>query len=181
MTCHECKKRPATLHFKSFSNGKKTEIHLCDICAKEKGYMFGPEEGYSLHNLLSGLFNFDTQNVEDQRNPYQQTEGMICNRCGLSLTEFRRYGKFGCADCYESFKNHLNPILRRVHSGNTRHNGKIPKRQGGHLHKKKELELYKEQLKQLVQREEFEKAAIVRDKIKELKARLEQGEAGDEK
>ncbi len=40
---------------------------------------------------------------------------------------------------YEAFKEQLDPILKRVHSGNTAHNGKIPKRIGGAIHLKKQI------------------------------------------
>src|SRR5690625_3998680 len=176
MACQECQKRPATLHFTKFTNGQKSEVHLCEVCAKEKGYMTYPEEGYSLHNLLAGLFNFDSQSVENHHGSFRQSRELQCHRCGLSLSEFKHSGQFGCSYCYESFSSRLDPILRRVHSGNTKHNGKIPKRQGGKLHTKKELETLKNELKDLITHEAFEEAAVVRDKIKELESRMNQTE-----
>src|SRR5699024_7600533 len=88
--------------------------------------------------------------------------------CELTFNEFRHIGKFGCSDCYSSFKSKLNPIFKRVHSGNIRHIGKIPKRDGQVLHKKKELESYRNELNKLIIDENFEKAAVIRDKIKEI-------------
>lgn len=78
------------------------------------------------------------------------------------------------------FRRTTDPILRRVHSGNTRHDGKIPKRESGNLHLKKEIEEYKANLRQLIEQEEFEEAAKVRDRIRSLEGRLHSGEAGDE-
>jgi len=178
MECQECQQRPATLHFKKFINGTKSEVHLCDVCAKEKGYMSYPEEGYSLHNLLTGLFNFDSNQIDSQQSSFHKTQKIQCPQCGLSLSDFKHSGKFGCAGCYKTFAIHLDPILQRVHSGNTKHNGKIPKRQGGNLHKKKELEMLKIQLQQLITSEEFEEAAVVRDKIKDLERKINNTEAG---
>ena len=40
MICQECNQRPATLHFTKIINGEKTEVHLCEKCAQEKGEMF---------------------------------------------------------------------------------------------------------------------------------------------
>lgn len=180
MLCQECQKRPATLHFKQFMSGQKSEVHLCDVCAKDKGYMNTPEENYSLHDLLSGIFNFDSQKLDNQPEAFQRAKELKCDVCGLSITEFKRYGKFGCAKCYKSFSNHLDSLLRRVHSGNTEHHGKIPKRQGGSLHTKKELESHRQHLKQLIIEEKFEEAALIRDKIKDLEHKIEQMEAGDQ-
>lgn len=181
MECQECNQRPATLHFKQVINGKKAEIHVCEICAQEKGYMTYPEEGYSLHNLLQGLFNFESPTMSNHRKEaFQSSKELQCPQCELTFNQFRRIGKFGCATCYDTFSTRLNTILRRVHSGNTKHYGKIPKRKGGNLHLKKEIEQHQEHLRQLIEEEAFEDAAKVRDKIKGLKEKQENSTKGDD-
>lgn len=171
MQCQECQKRPATFHFSQVINGKKSEVHVCEVCAMEKGYMTYPEET-SLHNLLSGLFNFDSTSLNShQGTPFQKATELTCSRCSMTFSEFKRVGKFGCAECYQSFSAHLDPIFKRVHSGNIKHYGKIPKRKGSHLHIKRQIEEHKQKLQQLIENEEFEKAALVRDKIKELSSK----------
>lgn len=180
MECQECHQRPATLHFTQVINGNKTEVHVCEVCAKEKGYMTYPEEGYSLHNLLSGLFNFDTTQLKNhQGQAFKQEEELTCPKCKMTFTEFKSVGKFGCATCYETFSSRLDPILRRVHAGNTKHAGKIPKRQGGDLHTKKQLEDYKVELQHLIETEAFEEAAKVRDNINALKKQTDDPETGE--
>ena len=60
------------------------------------------------------------------------------------------------------------------------HNGKIPKRIGGAIHLKKQISEMKETLKALIDQEEFEKAAEVRDEIRALEKRYEaQGREGN--
>lgn len=173
MECQECHKRQATLHFSQVINGNKTEVHVCEVCAKEKGYMTYPEEAYSLHNLLSGLFNFDSSSVDSQKgSSYKQAQDLQCPQCEMTFSEFKRVGKFGCAKCYRTFSERLDPILRRVHSGNTKHHGKIPTRKGGDLHLKKEIESHKAELHHLIENEAFEDAAKVRDEIKELEKQM---------
>ncbi|WP_163971916.1 UvrB/UvrC motif-containing protein [Oceanobacillus halotolerans] len=180
MECQECQKRPATLHFTQVINGNKTEVHVCEVCAKEKGYMTYPEEGYSLHHLLSGLFNFDSSQMgSQQESSFTKKDELQCPKCEMTLSEFKRVGKFGCAECYHTFAGRLDPIFRRVHSGNTKHHGKIPKRKGGNLHLKKQVQEYKANLQQLIADEAFEEAAKIRDKIKELQAEMKDKEAGD--
>ncbi|WP_217589043.1 UvrB/UvrC motif-containing protein [Lentibacillus saliphilus] len=183
MKCQECQKRPATLHLKHVINGQKREHHVCEVCAKEKGYVSSPDEGYSLHHLLTGLFNFDSVPIESQgqgSNHLQSSRDLQCDKCGLTFSQFKRSGKFGCAQCYETFSSRLDPILRRVHSGNTKHHGKIPKRRGGHLHMKKQLASYKAELKALIEQEAFEEAAVLRDKIKQVEQGIRDQEAGDD-
>lgn len=178
MECSECKKRPANLYFTQIINGKKREIHVCEVCAKQKGYMAYGEESYSLHDLLKGLFDFNSPQIGMQSEQLFKQEEVHCPKCNLSFRDFQRIGKFGCAQCYNTFVAKLDSIFRRVHSGNTVHNGKIPKRKGGILHQKKELEEYRKELQYLIEREEFEQAAIVRDKIKRLEMN-EDGKDGD--
>lgn len=181
MECQECQQRPATLYFRQVINGKKTEIHVCEVCAQEKGYVTYPEEGYSLHHLLKGLFNVESPKVDSQQNHSMQTKAELqCPQCELTFSEFKRSGKFGCATCYDTFSSHLNSVLRRVHSGNTKHNGKIPKREGGNLHLKQQIKQYQEYLLQLIEEEAFEEAAKVRDHIKALKEKQKHSTGRDD-
>src|SRR5690625_5394295 len=122
MECQECQQRAATLHFTQVINGKKSEVNVCGVCAREKGYMTYPEDSYSLHNLLAGLLNFDANqlgNLEDAS--LKKAADAQCPNCELTFLEFQRIGKFGCATCYETFSKRLHPIIRRVQSGNTNH------------------------------------------------------------
>ena len=169
MQCQECHQRPASFHFQHIINGKKREINLCEVCAQEKGYVQQlQDQGSSLHDLLTGLFNFDSPFIGSQVTEPKQIKELQCPACNLTFSAFKELGKFGCATCYETFAERLDPILRRVHAGNTTHIGKIPKRTGGSIQKKRQLEEYRLQLKKLIEQEEFEKAAIMRDKIKAL-------------
>ncbi|QKY70919.1 UvrB/UvrC motif-containing protein [Lentibacillus sp. CBA3610] len=169
MDCQECHKRPAALHFTQVINGEKTEVYVCEVCAKEKGYMTYQEDGYSLHHLLSELLN---STFESSKGTSEQTQELQCPQCEMTLPEFKRIGKFGCSMCYETFSEHLDPIFRRVHSGNKTHHGKIPARIGGDMRIKKQLDSYKEELQHLINNEAFEEAATVRDKIKELEEQM---------
>ncbi|ARI75428.1 UvrB/UvrC motif-containing protein [Halobacillus mangrovi] len=182
MECQNCHQRQATVHLTQVINGQKTEIHVCEQCAKDKGYMSYGEENFTLNDLLSGLFHTESPSTFSNKStqPYKKSTQLKCPTCGLTYQEFARTGKFGCATCYQTFDEKLNPILRRVHSGNTTHDGKIPKREGGNLHMKRELDDYKSKLRQLIEQEEFEEAAKVRDKIKSLQSQLHEGEDGEQ-
>lgn|SRR5690625_414749 len=167
MKCMECHKRPATLHFTQVINGQKTEQHVCELCAQKKGYIANNDEAYSLHDLLTGLFGSSQMGLQQEK-MVNEKEPLECSHCHMSFHDFHRIGKFGCANCYETFKFKLDPILRRIHSGSLQHRGKIPKRQGGKLHVQKELAAYRSKLNRLIELEEFEEAAVVRDKIKQM-------------
>ena len=37
MICDACKKQQATVHLTEIVNDQMTELHLCEVCANEKG------------------------------------------------------------------------------------------------------------------------------------------------
>lgn len=170
MYCEKCKQRPATVHLTQIVNNEKTEMHLCDVCAKEyHQFPMGWGEGFSVPKFLAGLLNYDPGVGDEIQIPYRQP--MRCEKCGLTYNQFRQIGKFGCSDCYIYFADRLEPLLKRVH-GTSKHTGKVPHRTGGTIKLRKELNQLKEDLQRLIIREEFEEAAKVRDRIRDLEKKL---------
>lgn len=168
MQCQECGKRPATLHFTKIVGGEKTELHICESCAREKGeFIPGTQSGFSIHNLLSGLMDF---NHSGTMNP----PAVRCDTCGMTYAQFGKIGRFGCSDCYEHFAGRLDPLLKRVH-GNTLHAGKIPKRAGGRVKVRREIDRLKREMQGRIEQEDFESAARLRDQIRELEKEMDAG------
>ncbi len=175
--CQECQKRSATVHFTKIINGEKMEVHLCEQCAHEKGniIMFNNSSGLSINNLLAGLFNFNPNIEHTHSNAIHPNEIIQCDTCGMTLQQFLKIGRFGCASCYDAFQDQVTPILKRLHGGNWKHIGKIPERSGGTIHLRKKIDILKETLQSLVAKEEFEKAAEVRDEIRAYEKQLQEG------
>lgn len=182
MICPECNQRPATLHFTKIINGEKTEFHLCEKCAHEKGEMFllNGAPGFSINNLIAGLLNMEPKFTPSPQDAFKPQEIVQCKQCSMTFPQFVKIGRFGCANCYEAFQEQLIPLLKKVHSGNTDHRGKIPKRIGGGIQIRKTVEALKEKIKQLIADEEFEKAAQVRDEIRSLESKMIESHEGGE-
>lgn len=170
MLCQECGKRPATLHFTKIVNGDKTEFHFCEPCAREKGELIpGTANGFSIHNLLSGLLEMNPTGAP--KGTVQPDSQLRCDFCGMTYSQFSKIGRFGCRECYKHFKERLPSLLKRVH-GNTVHIGKVPKRAGKQYQVRRQIEQLKRELAVMIEQEEFESAAKLRDQIRELERQI---------
>lgn len=165
MVCQECRQRPASVHLTKIINGLKSELHLCEVCAKEKGqFELVMDPGFSIHNLLAGLLNYGGDQDEST---VVSVDVPHCSRCGVTWSQFAQTGRMGCSRCYEEFEDQVTPLIRRIHGG-TQHTGKAPQRTAGTLRVKREIARLKEDLQRAVIAEEFEKAVQIRDKIRGL-------------
>ncbi|TYP67721.1 UvrB/UvrC motif-containing protein [Paenibacillus methanolicus] len=174
MLCQECGKRPATLHFTKIVGGEKNEFHICESCAREKGEGIpGTANGFSIHSLLSGLLDFEPSGG-GANGGFAVKQPARCDKCGLTHAQFSKMGRFGCSKCYSQFSDKVDPILKRVH-GSTTHVGKIPKRAGTTIQLKREIETLRRELQDRIEREEFENAAQLRDRIRELERNVAEG------
>ena len=96
-----------------------------------------------------------------------------CPTCQMTLKDIAHVGKFGCADCYATFKEDIIDIVQRVQGGQFEHVGKTPQSSYKKLAIKKQIEEKSKYLNKLINDQEFEEAAIVRDEIKALKSESE--------
>ncbi|SDO63451.1 UvrB/UvrC motif-containing protein [Alkalicoccus daliensis] len=174
MLCQECQEREASLHFTKIINGEKTEFHVCDVCAKDKGEYLPGGNSFSIHQLLSGLLDTGQSFAKSskQHSRQQAKPELQCKTCGLTYKKFAENGRFGCADCYQYFDEKLDPVLKRIHGGNSVHAGKIPKRKGKDMHVYREIEDLKAEMQNHIAAEEFEEAAKIRDQIRSLESSL---------
>lgn len=167
MLCQMCGQHPATTHIKTIVNGKLTQAHLCADCAKKQGYgnLFA-DWGSGFGSLLSGFMGSAA--------PARQVTR--CPGCGASFEDITRSGKIGCAECYHTFRGQLLPIIQRIH-GTAQHKGKVPGSSALRVTdpnnkivavEETPLEEKKRLLKQAIETQDFERAAILRDEIKEL-------------
>ena len=165
MLCQIFNKKQATVHLTEIINEQMTELHICELCAKAKG-IAGLGQPFGLQDLLAGLVDFGT--------PVTPGKGKKtvdkCPNCKMTYEDFRKTGRFGCSKCYETFKESLEPLLKKIH-GSVQHLGKSPMTSGEMFNKKKELQEFQLRLQRAIQAEAFEDAAKIRDKIKEIEKR----------
>ncbi len=164
MTCQQCMKRPANVQITQMINNQKSVLYLCEQCAGAREDLinnFSFNMGNLLASIMENMQGFThlpiTENVEQ------------CDVCGMTYDEFTRLGKFGCENCYRVFSSRLMPIFRRLH-GNTRHTGKVPAKANTERRTAKEIFSLRTQLEEAVKNEQYEKAARIRDKIRQLES-----------
>ncbi len=94
-----------------------------------------------------------------------------CPHCGFTQADFKKAGRLGCSECYVSFAEGLEGLLKSMHKG-IKHVGKIPQvlQQSKDLSEK--LKSLQKKLDKAVAEEDFEMAANVRDEIKVTKEKL---------
>lgn len=159
MICEKCGKNNATTHIRSIVNGVVHEKHLCGYCAAGEGY--NDIKSNNLSQLLASMFG-DTLSLTPN------TQVVRCNCCGSTFADIAESSKCGCSECYSTFYDQLLPYLKRVH-GSTKHIGKIPNRAPLAVKQSEDtIDGLRNILNQLVREENYEQAAVIRDKIKKL-------------
>jgi protein arginine kinase activator len=132
-------------------------VDICEDCALAKK-MTDPSN-FTLANLLD---NIGGSNDEIEGDLVQ------CESCGLSTTDFKSLGRFGCPACYESFKDLLEPMLNEMQKSTT-HQGKIPLVSAQRVASRNQIQLWEDNLQNAIEAERYEDAAQWRDKITQLK------------
>jgi|TARA_B110000438_G_C15664758_1_gene585554 protein arginine kinase activator len=157
--CDLCNASKAIVHVTQITEEKIITSHFCKECANSKGVSHTDKSiKSSLHDFLKELANEVDHVVESG------TE-KGCSFCGLKLAEFRRTGRLGCSHCYSDFDAYLRKILKKIH-GSTQHTGKVylpPNPSSYELEQK--VKFLKNGMSRAVTKEEFEKAAMLRDEI----------------
>ncbi len=175
MLCDICKKNEATVHIKEFHNGQCVSHHLCAECAEKKEQQgeFGAL-GFKLSEIL---FNAVPGNKKASavKKETAADEQLICPACSWSSEMIRKSnGKVGCPECYRIFAPILADALSKVQRG-TVHLGKHPAAGNGNDSGKlrQELKRLQTELADLVAKEEYENAAVCRDRIIAIRQQLE--------
>jgi protein arginine kinase activator len=163
MLCCICKEREATVHLTQIAGEKMQKVDLCEECAKTKGV--NDPTGFSLADLLLGLGA--SQEIEQAAGGVE----VKCPRCGFTQADFKKAGRLGCAECYKTFADGLETLLKSMHKG-TRHVGKVPESLRHSRDLSDRLMALQKKLNKAVEDENFEQAALLRDEIKNMSAQI---------
>lgn len=169
MLCERCHAHPATVHMVQVVNGHRKEEHLCSECAEKEhvfqkeqsffgnGFFDSPLDHFFGGSMLGHLLEdpFGTCTLEDQG-------GQFIEVSPEKLPEDE--------DSYSRFKESIRPSFQKG-------KGEIPVKEAKKEEKpdapaeSEELQALRKELKSCVDREDFERACEVRDKIKAIEGK----------
>ncbi len=184
MLGENCHKNEATIHVQQIVNGHIQAYHLCEECAKKHSEA-GGDDGFNLAEVLFDIADkvANAAGSSPEKKKADPESDVVCPNCGWTLQAFRKTAYLGCPGCYQTFAPLIDGMLKEMHRGD-RHLGKIPKSAGKQQRKSHELTLLKREIERLrseqeekIRREEYEAAAVLRDKIQELERKIGEGEA----
>ncbi len=158
MICDVCKTAEASVFLTEIVEGKMKKVNLCESCSKAKGV--DDPTGFALADLLLGLGA--AQEIERGASSAQR-----CPACGFSQADFKKTGRLGCAQCYETFGEGLTSLLKAMHKG-VHHTGKVPSRISRLLERENTLKTLQRDLQKAVADENYESAAQIRDQLRQL-------------
>lgn len=138
--CEKCGQYAATVFWEETVNGKKHSVALCPHCAAESG-------------LGGELFSFPLFSFQKGREPES-----ACPGCGMTEREIRKTGQFGCSRCYDVFGPHFDftPFLGKGYKEKAKEEQKEPD----------ELHQLRAALQEALKKEDYEQAAVLRDRIR---------------
>ena len=156
MLCEKCGKNNATVMYTQIINGHKESLNICSSCAGKE----------SIFDNFGSLLSFS---------PYNMPATQSCPTCKTTLAEFTRSGRMGCGQCYETFRSQAATMLKKIH-GTSTHTGIVKEDSPTEKASEKpisnneptELEKLKLSLAEAISSENFEEAAILRDKIRSM-------------
>ena len=183
MLCENCGKREANVRYTENINGRRRELNLCEECSQKLGVgQMDFSMPIDFSSFLGGFMDeLTTPSFMPMINTLKQNK---CNNCGSTFHDIMNTGMLGCQDCYNTFDDELDSIIKKL-QGSNRHVGRIGKiidkkideKEGKETDLKNETNnktkedkkiLLKRDLEQAIKEERYEDAAKIRDEIKAL-------------
>ena len=158
MKCDICRERPAVIFVQQVSKGISIELHLCEKCAKERGFS---TTGNKIDISLGSLFSEILENADGKT-----AKTGACPNCGCTITDIRKNHKAGCAECYAYFTGDIISILRSE-GVELSYTGEFPVTPEN-FRVRQDTENIEKELQRAVEHEDYELAAYYRDRLKSL-------------
>ena len=172
MKCDICKVNDAIILLQEVRGSERQELRLCMECAAEKGIPTPNQEDFNPKNIpISKILGMFSNKFNPQKNPTSVEDFILCDVCGTSLQDIKRYRTVGCPVCYTKFADDIKKVLGK--NPEQVYSGTFPKHIADGCSLLQSRAKLQKELERYVAIEDFENAAIFRDKIKELDSKNE--------
>lgn len=161
MMCQECGQREASICFATIINGEKHEEYLCQECVAKKQLL-----RFDLSQLAAQLAK-----KKEPAAPEAPVPQLTCGACGTTYAQFLKEGAMGCPMCYDAFREPLGAYLMKK-LGRAQYAGDAPEQAGEQVSLRMERDKMKQRLHRAVEEENYEQAALLRDRIRALNERI---------
>jgi protein arginine kinase activator len=167
MLCDRCGKNEAAIHLTQIEGTQSTTRNLCEGCAEALGLNPGPAAQQGSAPLADFLAQMGKGFAAAETAPTLGT----CPGCGLTLADFKKTGRLGCARCWTALDASLRGLLRKLHGG-TQHAGKVYLATGNPSESDRTARVasLRRSLSRAVEAEDFERAAALRDQIRRMES-----------
>ncbi|ACI19370.1 UvrB/UvrC motif-containing protein [Dictyoglomus thermophilum] len=144
MKCDFCNQNEATYILEIDDEKGRRKYSICESCLKQV-----------IKDIFKGTYIMKEEKAKK------------CPKCNRSLEEIKETGMLGCSYCYAYFRDEIEKMVYQYH-GNKIHKGKIPAKKEFRIDK---ILKYKIELSKAIEEEDYEKAAKLRDLLKNIDTR----------
>lgn len=168
MQCDHCDSK-ASVFFTQIIDGQSKKSSLCEKCATERGVT--DPEGFLIGHIQPVVHKGKTPPPAKSPEPMvpEPASHPICPGCGFAFDDLKKTGRLGCSECYQFFRDEIKQNLGGLHKGIC-HHGRVPEGMLEAFEKRQHLEKLQKEMEDAIQTEDYEKAAALRDEIKNLSA-----------
>lgn len=172
--CQLCASLQATVHLTELAaDGGRSELHLCRACITRLGISL--DDPPPVKQVLAQTLEASDSSGEDSTTvavPAPAPGQTACPLCGLEFTAYMQSNLFGCIECYQTFAPQVSELIKRYH-GQLDHVGRVPVdglSPALVARRAAERAALQAALGEAVAREQFERAAELRDQLRVLEA-----------
>jgi protein arginine kinase activator len=169
--CPYCLVRPATVHLSIIDDGGHVQaIHICQNCSAQH-HLNPTADSTALAQWITDHppqtakhgAPFPSLHINLQIAHHRETGSDRCQHCGITWKEFMTKQRLGCAHDYSVFADRLIDVLEQIHGARS-HEGRRPGQTAADDRRSRLLT----QLEHAIEREHYEEAAQLRDRLRQL-------------
>lgn len=186
MLCSNCGKREVEVLIKQVVNQEVHNLNLCRTCAEEMGFISPDVPSITISFSLNESEEQKQKKVKRQQTKKVEEhayDSLACPVCETEYGAFRETGLLGCPKCYESFRFPLGAYLQKEQGAESHWDGmsgmfaqigvleeqeKNPSKDRVSDERAANVKRLQAEIAEAVSREEYERAAELRDMLNPL-------------